>query len=455
MAKKIELLATILKELEIAQNITWEPLQTGADSGFSFPPQLWLGDGRSLAATDKLIAAISEYAHILLNNNQSLKSALNNQEFESLVQRAFAQSLVAVDHGLLTDGISVEIQKKVEARISEAIAFNGKPVDLMLGCQLLVGDGIYPITIGPVNFDERLQWLDRAHKDGRVSNVAMRRLSAKWNGQVQRKRKESIDYLTEKGVLNSVGHYPVVCTVGTEGLSSKFVEEKGLLAARLAMTALSLMWQSPSKALGWMKLQHDGKSFVCHHVRFGVGCGLGSSMSISGLPTGKFVEPDWIKTYALYSAQFGQIGEALSAFVNPEIHTTRSNLLNALFLSLWWYHQACRETSNQMATTKFAASMDALAGGHKAQGIVKFIGARLRFAPDEALMKDGRTTKSVVAEIYDAGRSRLIHGTSVNFSHDWTEAREAAEELGRLCLLSACGWMANNPSSDCLKGMSL
>ena len=97
MAKKIELLATILKELEIAQNITWEPLQTGADSGFSFPPQLWLGDGRSLAATDKLIAAISEYAHILLNNNQSLKSALNNQEFESLVQRAFAQSLGRVD----------------------------------------------------------------------------------------------------------------------------------------------------------------------------------------------------------------------------------------------------------------------------------------------------------------------------------------------------------------------
>jgi hypothetical protein len=455
MTNKIYLITTILTELSVAQSTTWEPPQTDASSGFSFPPQLWLGDGRSIAATDSLIDAISKYAQILADNDPSLKTALKTQELESLVQRSFAQILAEIDLDLLTDEIFSEIKNKVEVRFNEAVTHNKKKVDLTLGCQLLVGEGIYPITIGPVVFEERLQWLARARKAGRVSTIAARRLTAIWRGHSLRKRKASRDFANEKGILDSVGHYPIVCTVQTSGLSSKFVEEKGLLTARMAMTALSLMWQKPSRGLEWMKLQYDGSSYLRHYVLFGQGYGAGSSSSRSGLPVGKSVEPGWITSYAHYSAEFGQIGEALSAFVNPGIQTSRPRVLNALFLSLWWYHQACRETSDQMATTKFAASMDALTGGHKAKGIVNLIGVRLGFKPDDALMKDSRTTKRVVAEIYDAGRSQLIHGTSANYSHDWTDVRATAEGVGRLCLLFACAWMAKNPDSDDLNAMSL
>src|SRR3546814_12042710 len=84
--------------------------------------------------------------------------------------------------------------------------------------------------------------------------------------------------------------------------------------------------------------------------------------------------------------------------------------MNALFLSLCWYHEACRESLDQIATTKFAASMDALTGGKEVPGILSLISARLGPKPDDPLMTDGRNTTTVIAQIYNDGRSKLIQG---------------------------------------------
>ena len=116
--------------------------------------------------------------------------------------------------------------------------------------------------------------------------------------------------------------------------------------------------------------------------------------------------------------------------------------MNALFLSLWWYHEACREPLDQMATIKFAASMDVLAGGGGKGAIVQLIGARLGHKPDDKLMKDGRTTKQVVAQIYGLGRSQLIHGSSDDFAHDWSQVRGSAEAVGRLLIITCCKYNA-------------
>jgi hypothetical protein len=129
-------------------------------------------------------------------------------------------------------------------------------------------------------------------------------------------------------------------------------------------------------------------------------------------------------------------------------------MMNALLLSLWWFHAACREPQDQMATTMFTASMDALAAGGKAKGIVRLIEARLGPKADDPLMKDGRSTSSVIGQIYDAGRSRLIHGSSADFAHDWTSMRGGAEAIGRWLLVACCDWLSENPTIDKVKELS-
>src|SRR3546814_1719970 len=63
-------------------------------------------------------------------------------------------------------------------------------------------------------------------------------------------------------------------------------------------------------------------------------------------------------------------------------------------------------------------------------------------------MTDGRKTKKVIAQIYNDGRSKLIHGASADFAHDWTQVRVSAEVIGRWLLISSCDWLSENSGVD-------
>ena len=68
--------------------------------------------------------------------------------------------------------------------------------------------------------------------------------------------------------------------------------------------------------------------------------------------------------------------------------------------------------------------MDAiLVKGQNANSIMKFLKARGNYDEHSSLMADGRTTKSVITELYGLRRSQLLHGSSVDFAHDWSSAR--------------------------------
>jgi hypothetical protein len=161
-----------------------------------------------------------------------------------------------------------------------------------------------------------------------------------------------------------------------------------------------------------------------------------------------------ISVLKTYQWLFDQAGEALNNYVQPAKSAARPILMNAIFLSLWWFYEACREPSDQMATTKFAASMDALSGGRKAKGIINFIEARLGMNADKSIMKDSRTVKKAVTEFYEAERSQMIHGSSDNVAHDWSELRSVAEAVGRRCLTAASDWLTENPESDDIEALS-
>ena len=139
--------------------------------------------------------------------------------------------------------------------------------------------------------------------------------------------------------------------------------------------------------------------------------------------------------------------------MNPHAPVQRPQFANAIFLSMWWFHEGCREVSDQMAVTAFAASLDALAAGGKAGGIKELIEARLGIAPSESLMNDGRSAGSVVDSIYNAARSRFIHGSSVDFAEDWTALRTTAMVVARLLLLQVTYWLHQNPEVQDVKAI--
>ena len=98
--------------------------------------------------------------------------------------------------------------------------------------------------------------------------------------------------------------------------------------------------------------------------------------------------------------------------------------------------------------------MDALAKGQNANAIMKFLKARGGYDSRSSLLADGRTNKNVIDELYGLRRSQLLHGSSVDFAHDWSSARSTAEAVARLCLVLACEWIDKHRDVDDLEALS-
>ena len=348
----------------------------------------------------------------------------------------------------------LDLRIKVSDLLGSRIRHRDGPISLTLGCNLFEGDVPYPIQIGPILFETREQWRLRLLSEGKISNVTARRLAARWAGNHTRSRKRSLDEDAETAILNSIGGCTTVCTVITKGLSSANTKEKGLLAARMAMASIAMIWSRPSQALEWMTLQYDRRLDHRYTVRFSSGTNVGYSNERAQFPCGKSIDEEEIESLRSYARLFEQVGQALTSYIKPSEHITRPALMNAIFLSLWWFHEACREPLDQIAVTKFAASMDALVKGQDAHAILRFIKARTGIGPKEMLMANGLTAEKVMERVYGTGRSQLIHGSSTDFAHDWSETRSIAEVVGRRCLVEALDWMSRNGSVDLLDALS-
>ena len=452
---KAELIASILAELRRAQTERWIPPAPGKVKRLELPPVLPVdGTGGHIAVTTGLLESVRAYAGIWSDNDPSLKLRFKSSDLVDLAGRSFGAVLANIDLARSDPELCDEIRQGVDSDLSRRARYDHRPVDVILGCHLFRGSQAYPIRIGPVVFETREAWLTRIAEEKGLSDTITRRLQKSWSGSRVRKRKSSWDEASERYIFDAVGQRPVVCTVETDGLSSKMVGEKGVLAARLAMTAISLMWSHPAEGLSWMNLIFDGSTFHRRYALLGSNGRVGSSSSLSQMPEGRWVNEELLSDLARYQPIFDVLGECIKSFVQPEAPLERPRLSKSIFLSLWWLQSASCEEADQIATAKFVASMDSLVKGQSAKAIMRFLKVRGSYDEESSLMANGRSTKSVINELYGARRSELLHGSSADFAHDWSGPRSTAEAVARLCLVLACAWIVEHPMVDDLEALS-
>jgi hypothetical protein len=211
------------------------------------------------------------------------------------------------------------------------------------------------------------------------------------------------------------------------------------------------MWNDPQAALQQMNLVYDAVPRRREYAVIYASGGFGSGSSWVTLPSGQHTTEPFRAFIEDFRPTLEIVGDALSAYVNPHHSVSRPQVANALFLAFWWFHEGCRQTSDQMAVTAFAAALDALSAGGKAAGIKKLIEVRLGFKPNAAIMKDGRTVSMVIDRVYDGARSRFIHGSSIDFAEDWSSLRGTAQAVARLLLVQLTYCLQKNPAISEMK----
>ena len=406
------------------------------------------GTGGSILVTSKIETLIVEVARELFNDDESLKSGFTVKEWRALVRNAFGFALMKIDLDDPAEANAVIVLKLLKGKISEQ-SEQIHDREFAYGCSLFSNTDVQSFTIGPVFFEPRLSWLNRKGAEGNITKVARRRIEKVWSGKTTKKRKSSVDSWHEAGILEAVGSCPYVCSVRSSSRGMDAAEEKALTVARLALAAIALCWETPSKALAGFNLAYDRqvlyqKTLVFIPKKIPV-----AGSKLSHLPHGPHLKPgDWEKKVEKHKSYFSIVGEVLTYMLSSDGKVARPKLMNTLAQSLLWFHEGCRDGVTLMAIVKFSASMDSLACGRKASGILRVLEARVGMKSESPIRKNGPSVREAISQIYSDGRSRTIHGTNDKLGNDWTVTRGLAEQFARYCFLGCIDWMANNFTKD-------
>ena len=403
---------------------------------FGLPRMIAAGDDRGIVVSKKIDNAIADVSRRLMDNAPNLKSRYTLAEWHAAVRRAFGPALAAIDlDGKPADNAQVVLRavketlsKDQSRQISREHAF---------GCTLFSDKIIAPFTIGPVRFETRAVWLARKAEAGYISKVTARRIIRAWQGDRIAKRKVSGESLREDDILGAISSSPFVCSVVTTGFGDEAAREKALTAARLALAAIALLWQTPSKALSGFNLLFDRSVRRLKTLTFVPKNHVLSGSCLSHMTNGPWLKPEeWEKLLKDRCDHFAIAAEILDYLISPTGKVSRPKLMNTLAQSLLWFHEGCRETVSLMGIVKFSASMDALALGGKSVGIRKLITARIGITDEKPIRRDGPTMKA--ASIQSTGTGAAARYTVPTKSSVMTGAeRWASPSISRGFVLSA------------------
>lgn len=381
------------------------------------------------------------------DNDKALANSYGNAELAKLLESALGLTLATMDiHANIQDNVDAIVNAFRDKIITQTE--NHKNKVFIFGCSLFP-KLISGFSIGPVRIESRLEWLEHKKQAKEISAITHRRLKAKWEGKKIAKRRSGNDVSKEKAIIDAVGEAHYIVSVTIKNFPDETGQEKALQAARLALTTVALLWNSPSDTLDGLNLNVD-RSFYHKKTLYLTDDNLwGYGSKISHDPHGPFVAPDvWEAELVKHKNLFSICGKVLDYMLTADGNCALPKTMNTLAQALTWLHAACREQNNLISIVKFAACLDALSCGGETSGIQKLITKQFGVPADKPVFKGGVPLAQTVNHIYGYGRSRTIHGNNEKFGHDWSTTRRQAEALARLCFIMCAETAAKNPTVD-------
>ncbi|RWA66919.1 hypothetical protein [Mesorhizobium sp.] len=446
-----QLISDIIVELTRLQGAALPPWREEDD--FPFPRMIAVDGERTLYVSKKIDNLIDLVALQIHSSEHELGRRVGTGELRSIVRRAFGPALAAIDlDHAVSENANITLSS-VRTFVEQSIDRDKLRQEHCFGCTLFSRLSVAAFEVGSVRFETRAEWLKRKMAEGDVSQITRRRIERVWSGSNLRARKPSSESIGEQDILDAIGDCPYVCSVITDGYGLGLGREKALIAARLALTSIALLWQTPSKRLDGFNLAYDRTVQFQIAVAFHEGNILANRTKIHLTVDGDFNREKWDTLLSESKGYFSIIAE-ITDYSLSLADVSRKNLMRTLFHALLWFHEGCRDRSPLIAIVKFAATLDALACGERENGILNLFEARLGLKGDARIFSDGTTLKSAVSAIYGYGRSRTIHGNNDRIGTDWSNNSARAEQLARLCLIYCIEWAAENREIDNPKLMS-
>jgi hypothetical protein len=206
----------------------------------SLPTFIAAGQHGSVLTNEIIEAAISDVAAWSLDQTPALKSRHTTKEWSALVRKAFGPAIVEIDFDA-ADAASY-LRTLVEKALNEKPAILDSQFTTM-GGTLFYQPIIQAISIGPVIFEPKQEWLARSVTVGHIDNDSKLRLEKAFDGEVVPPSDNDIASIIENSIINVLAGSQIACTVETNGLAPELAQRRAITAARLAQTSIALLWQ--------------------------------------------------------------------------------------------------------------------------------------------------------------------------------------------------------------------
>jgi hypothetical protein len=403
-------------------------------------------DGVQIFLVDSVVRPMHLVAEVLWDEDQARAVLHTRDEWWKIVREAFAFALrrenLGRERAEALSGVAADLRDFVSAR-----AGSYGELEFAFACSLIQESERTLPSFKNARFEPRETWLARKQGEGVVSAVSARRLQAAWAKQSLRRRRPSGDASSERHILDSIGDASFVCTVKTNGFAAKAAEQRALMAARLALLSVSLVWTRPVSALKGLNLAIDGLSDMRTTLIF-AGEHILGGWTQEKLPHAPWSpREEWEDMIVAYGPAFLVADEAIGFVLARPGESARPSLMLALSQAMLWFHEACREPLDLMAIVNCAVALDALASGQRAKGIRKLICARLHIGPDDPCVGE-QTPSDIVRQIYERTRNQATHGREPPFGRDWTRTRALADTITRRMIIECLQWANDHPDRD-------
>lgn len=413
--------------------------------GSGIPGLIWSGTEGSIAVNRQIDDDIRKVADWLLKQQPTAKARHSLKEWRANVRRAFGPALVQID----SDDDLVENGKKLRVLIE--VALSSQPTVFScffetIGCTLFEQPLASPLVIGPVRFESKGDWLDRAMQISQISTTTRNRLQRAFDGQKLHPRKLARENAFERSIIEVLGKAQMTCTVETQGLASEMAKARGIIGARLGQMAIALLWTLPSRVLDGFHLSVDHGPRFIRTISYIPGRQSFGGTVRKGLPCGPSISPDRLNEILGDARGLLDVaGNMIACWTSADAYDQASPLLRNLAQAIHFFWEGCRDENDLMAIVKFTAALEALAQGQEA-GITALVTARLGFQKDDMIL-EGFTLKQIIARIYKTGRSRTLHGNNPEILNDWSDTRGTVESLTRHCLVNCMDLLERNPAA--------
>lgn len=404
--------------------------------------------------TRKAREALWQLSSTLHQNRPQNSLKIELEGYQKVVRQAVADMHATGELSEFDENDQSNLLPKLKSLIEERLADITNEHTHYFPAWTLGMEQASPFSLGPVTFLSRADWIDSVDfpKQGKDCYLNQAEANHRWKeilkDALQKPNDDSPIQGLARAVYSAVAECPAMVKVTVRGYELEFSRKLARLVGKTALDAISLGLGAPEcflqQALQDERLPPVGSKSLVETKGF---------LWLPGSTLGKRLPsqpPQRVKQalddMALILPAFGAI---LQGLLDPSNHP-HPKLANRWATALDWFGEGNRESSDAIALAKLGTCLDVLSCVGKNNGIREMVVHLTGVSSDTQVIRGSRprTLKQLIKDIYDHGRSQILHGTHYDRLKSFAVERQYAAYFARVVLIESAVRLQQYHGSD-------